>query len=57
MGVATKLDPTVSPDVLATLNKGDTVIDLHPVQRVGHVNLKKSNATMRDGNGDSRIGL
>lgn len=30
--LATKLAPTLSLDVLATLNKGDTVIDLCPVQ-------------------------
>lgn len=46
MVLATKLAPTSSPDVLATLNKGDSVIDLCLVQIVGDANLKKSNATV-----------
>lgn len=41
---ATKLGPTLPPGVLVTVDKGDTVIDLCPVQIVGDVDLKESKA-------------
>ena len=53
--LATKLGPTLSPDVLVTLNKGDMVINLCLVQIVGDVDLKESNSTMPDGKEETEL--
>lgn len=45
------------PDIPETWNKGDTVMDLFPVQIVGDASPKKSNVTVPWWEGEKGLGL
>lgn len=52
---ATKLGPILSPGVLVTINKGDTVINLCLVQIGGDVDLKESKGQCPDRKGEVEL--